>query len=252
VDLAEATTGIVRIDDAFDPGDAARMVDDVWELLRAKHGIRRHDRSTWPSAPVADLAALRRGDTFGAVLTDRVRSSVGEVLDPRPWQLREPWGQVLLTFPSDRRIGWSVPAEHWHVDLAPDGRSEVVLRMFGFLAPVPPGGGGTLVVEGSAAAVAALHRRQPLRRSKEVKPALRASHPWWELLFAGDRDLDPGARDAALLAGADVEGGHVRVVELTGEPGDVVLMHPWTVHAGSTNTSDAPRFMVTGSALDVR
>jgi ectoine hydroxylase-related dioxygenase (phytanoyl-CoA dioxygenase family) len=39
----------------------------------------------------------------------------------------------------------------------------------------------------------------------------------------------------------------VRVAELTGEAGDVVVMLPWTLHGLAMNCSPAPRFMVTHS-----
>jgi hypothetical protein len=35
----------------------------------------------------------------------------------------------------------------------------------------------------------------------------------------------------------------VRVTELTGEAGDVIVGHPWLVHSPATNCSDRPRFM---------
>lgn len=41
-----------------------------------------------------------------------------------------------------------------------------------------------------------------------------------------------------------VEGVPVRVEELCAEPGDVVVMHPWLVHAPSPNASDGPRLML--------
>jgi ectoine hydroxylase-related dioxygenase (phytanoyl-CoA dioxygenase family) len=41
----------------------------------------------------------------------------------------------------------------------------------------------------------------------------------------------------------------VRVVELTGAPGDVVLWHPSLFHAASSNASDRPRFMLTHTAF---
>ena len=35
----------------------------------------------------------------------------------------------------------------------------------------------------------------------------------------------------------------MRVVELTGEAGDVVIGHPWLLHAGAPNCGAAPRLM---------
>jgi hypothetical protein len=40
-----------------------------------------------------------------------------------------------------------------------------------------------------------------------------------------------------------VEGVPLRVVELTGEPGDMVFCHPATVHCVAPNRGARPRFM---------
>jgi hypothetical protein len=40
-----------------------------------------------------------------------------------------------------------------------------------------------------------------------------------------------------------VEGVHLRVVELTGEPGDMVFCHPVMVHCRAPNRGTRPRFM---------
>ena len=40
-----------------------------------------------------------------------------------------------------------------------------------------------------------------------------------------------------------VEGVPLRVVELTGEPGDMVFCHPLLVHCGAPNRGAWPRFM---------
>jgi hypothetical protein len=46
-----------------------------------------------------------------------------------------------------------------------------------------------------------------------------------------------------------IEGGHargfpVRVEEMTGEPGDLIVMHPATLHTVAANALDRPRMMV--------
>jgi hypothetical protein len=43
----------------------------------------------------------------------------------------------------------------------------------------------------------------------------------------------------------DAGGIPVRVAELTGQPGDVVLTHPWVLHSWSCNTGSSPRMMLT-------
>ena len=41
----------------------------------------------------------------------------------------------------------------------------------------------------------------------------------------------------------DEHGTSLRVVEFTGEPGDVILTHPFMFHSPSFNHSGVPRFM---------
>jgi hypothetical protein len=43
----------------------------------------------------------------------------------------------------------------------------------------------------------------------------------------------------------DVGGITMRVTELTGQPGDVVLTHPWVLHCHAPNTGGYPRMMMT-------
>ena len=53
-------------------------------------------------------------------------------------------------------------------------------------------------------------------------------------------------RDAMSTLGgalADIEGVAAKVVELTGEPGDMVFCHPTLVHCVSPNCGNEPRFM---------
>ena len=48
---------------------------------------------------------------------------------------------------------------------------------------------------------------------------------------------------AWFLEPRDVDGHELRVVELTGEPGDIVLIHPFTLHAIAENAGTGPRMM---------
>ena len=50
-----------------------------------------------------------------------------------------------------------------------------------------------------------------------------------------------------LLDGEEVAGVPVRAVELTGEAGDVVIMHPWLMHNIAMNCSDRVRLMTSFS-----
>ncbi len=47
--------------------------------------------------------------------------------------------------------------------------------------------------------------------------------------------------------GAVIDDVDVRVVEMTGEPGDVFLTHPLILHAGSTNCMKDPRLVLSST-----
>lgn len=67
----------------------------------------------------------------------------------------------------------------------------------------------------------------------------------WFRALSRPGDDDPGR--AALFMDRDHDAGGilVRVAELTGQPGDVVLTHPWVLHSWSSNTGSYPRMMLT-------
>jgi hypothetical protein len=67
-------------------------------------------------------------------------------------------------------------------------------------------------------------------------------HPWLRDLWKADGDTDRIHR--YLTAGAVIDGVHVRVEELTGEPGDAVIVHPRLLHVVAPNSLHTPRMML--------
>ena len=122
------------------------------------------------------------------------------------------------------------------------------MKWLGYVTPVAPGGGGTVVLAGSHRLAAHWARHAPAGdpgRSRTVRDGVFGSAPWFgNLRRAGEPDAH-----RALVEGAVVDGVPVRAVELTGEPGDVVFLHPHLLHAAAPNRADRPRFMVTGQVI---
>lgn len=120
-----------------------------------------------------------------------------------------------------------------------------VLRAFTFLEPVRPGGGGTLCVVGSHRLALEMDRAPSgaIMRSADIRKRLGAEHPWFARLLAAPEV------DYRELMNADAQaGGHtVRLEEMTGAPGDVIVMHPAVLHALAHNALDRPRLMLTMS-----
>jgi hypothetical protein len=237
--------GFVVVREAFARADALAMQRRWWQELRDVHGIRRDDRTTWHRI-AGDLRAAKRDPLQHAILTDRLRGAVDDLLGPGAWAPPRDWGRCLVTFPEPGR--WDVPTGLWHWDNPPELHRDRPRGLFvvGFVGTVEPGGGGTLVLSGSPRLL--LQQERDLPADELPVSGVRRwsrfhrSHPWLRALTGHA----PAAADrtAAFMAGeTDVDGVPLRVVELTGEPGDVVLCHPLVVHCAAPNRGDRPRFM---------
>ena len=146
-----------------------------------------------------------------------------------------------MTFPRPG-TAWNVPTSDWHLDT--QDLELTMLAVFAHLAPVRPRGGGTLVVTGShqLTTPSGPQAASAPVRSREVKAYLRTLHPWLRDLWQGGGD--PGRIHRQLIEGADIDGVHIQVEELTGEPGDAVIMHPRLLHVVAPNSLDTPRLML--------
>lgn len=239
---ALAEDGLVRL-----PG--LLPVERTWPVRRAvryalaRHGLWRDGAWSLPPIDAAPSAArhrklpkaLRRIKAMAAVLeSPALRHSVEALLGNRPAQPLAA-SALLLTLPN--ATVWTVPHSIWHLDLPRLPQPGIPgLQAFAFLDAVPPGGGGTLVVRGS-------HRLLNDRgyvRSKHVKRLLKRE-PWFEALLSPR----PTDRWRFLDAPAEVRGVPVQVVELHGEPGDVVLTDLRLLHTIAPNAGTAPRLMAT-------
>jgi ectoine hydroxylase-related dioxygenase (phytanoyl-CoA dioxygenase family) len=116
------------------------------------------------------------------------------------------------------------------------------------LAPVLPRGGAPLVVRGSHLAMMDLSRKAGASiRSADARSLLAARSSWLRALFSKTDVTDRVSR--FMESDGDLCGFPVRVEELTGEPGDLILMHPGMLHAASPNVLDRPRMMLVQSIV---
>lgn len=235
--------GVTVVHGAF---DASGMVDVLWDGL-SRHGFMPDDPSTWDPGLLVSSGASRgffgqltkfgRSGPFAPVATVTVSEAITSVLGAH-WHERAQWGQPLITFPTPGP--WTLPHDGWHVDFPPQASSPMAaLRMFAYLAPVPSRGGATLVIVGS-------HRlvdTGEVLKSRQIRQRLADRSRWFRDLWQPSPDIDRVPR--FMDEGATVDGVEVRVVELTGQPGDLVLWHPALIHGPSPNCSDRPRFMLT-------
>ena len=237
--------GYVVVRSAFFPDDARAMRDEWWAELAEVHGIARDDRSTWRNI-LGDLKRPKRSPLELKIATSRVRGVIDDLLGRGNWGTPADWGRALVTFPE---VGdWDVPTEGWHWDSDGYWHRDALNALFvvSFIGSVTPGGGGTLVLSGSPrllrrheATLTADQRLSPLRTRRDN---FHRSHPW--LMALTGKAASPPDRIASFMnVETDVAGVPVRVVELTGEPGDMVFCHPTIVHCVSPNRGVEPRFM---------
>jgi ectoine hydroxylase-related dioxygenase (phytanoyl-CoA dioxygenase family) len=223
--------GIVKIPSGFSADAAARMRDTLWSELSARHGMDRDDRSTWTALRPTGLKTTKSSRAALAILGPKVRSALDGLLGA--WVEPQHAGQVLVTMPEG--VPWSVPHRQWHTDVGFEEPAEAV-KIWALLGDIEPGGGGTPQVAGSHRIIERFLSGTGEREFKAVRDQVLRSDPWFRNLTSEQREVDP-------MAPAELDGLPVRVVELTGQAGDVYLTHPWILHSIAPNATDTPRMM---------
>ncbi len=233
--------GFVYLPRALPADQVDAMRDQMWAIL-TRHGATSSDPSTWNSGQTQQLQTIRRHDPSPAA-SPPVAAALDDTLGRGTWTCKPNWQQALVTYPVPGP--WTLPNRVWHLDHPywhPPDRI-VAVNLFLLLDDVMPQGGATLVVKGSHRVVARFVPTVEGLTDKKMKPIrlqFDAHHEWFRDLTRTD---DEGRVTRLMDTEGDVDGVSVRVTELTGRAGDVVLCHPWLVHAGSPNVLDQPRLM---------
>jgi hypothetical protein len=247
--------GIVRLTGVFDQAAAALMCGHIWEDLHARYGTSPDAPTSWPPAQPTGFQALSRAGAFEAVASAQLVDALDALLGAHGWRRPRHWGVPLVTFPASAGP-WDVPHAQWHLDFPARsaGPDLLGLRVLAFLAPVRPQGGGTVVLVGSHRLVRTLIARSGAHgrvHSVEVRRMCVQSAPWLRDLLSPPAQAARARIRRFMEEGAEIAGAHVRVVELIGTPGEVILMHPWMLHAPAANCGTTPRFMVSESVYRV-
>ncbi len=228
--------GFVLVKGAFSKEHASHVAEHAWRELKMAHGVERNDPTTW----------ARPGSGPGPAGYTRLKGSEKQhqlrTLAPRAFHAhldlvggshRFPrngdqlaWGEGVISnlgIPDDPR--WQPPAVRqpgWHKDgwhfrhfLNSPEQAMVTVPLY---SDVQPKSGGTYLALDSIGPVARLLLDSP-----------GGIHPD---SVQGGGYLIPGLADQCSEFG-----------ELTGEAGDMVLLHPYMLHRVSINPSTRPRFI---------
>ena len=226
--------GWLRLHGAFTAQEAAAMRAVVWEGL-AGQGVREDPPSTWTVERPGKLQGLKSHPAFEAVGSRRLMEAVGAILGTSDFERPKTWGAVFVAFPSEGE--WEVPAGGWHIDA--NYRSQLEppkgVQIHALFGEVAPRCGATLILSGSHRLVHRWFQENPPppeARSAELRRSLQR-HPYIRDLHAdGDRE----ARTQRIMGQAEVvEGIPLQVIENAGAAGDVLLLHPLTLHVAALN-----------------
>ena len=241
-------SGVVRVPGAIAARDAAKMCDRVWETLGRRFKIRRDDPSTWGARRVAGFHDLPKSENFEQIGSSAVCEALNNLLGTGNWQRPERWGSLLVTFPESSER-WDVPYKSWHLDFPAPSHSQALfaVRLFVCLAKLRPAGGGTLFLAGSHRLVQDLADKEGAGklRSAEAREGLIRNYPWVKGLCSSDEKVDRVQQ--FIKDGAVIGDVNVRVIEMTGEAGDVFMTHPLILHAGSRNCVSDPRLVLSST-----
>jgi hypothetical protein len=204
--------GFVKLEAAVprEIGDAARAL--VWQQI----GLSPDDPSGWRQ-PVVWAADLTGHGPFGELMgSPRLREALDEVAGPGGWVPRGALGNMPIRFPgvapaNDR--GWHIDASVARPDgsWAVSGRPETMLLLV-LLSEVGDDDAPTRIRVGSQRDAVGVLGEQVLDPFK-----------------AGPL-LDEASKDRPMAYA-------------TGQPGDMYLVHPLTVHAADEHRGTRPRFM---------
>ena len=269
------TRGWTKVEQAIPHEQAVKVQDFLWERL-AERGVLRGDKSTWRN-PMEFIAENYNQSPFHECATARLADAISDLVGAGRWVAEHEvgwWGWWPVNFAVGADQIWDVPADEWHIDspsagtypTAPD-QGLLVICLFSELRPR---GGGTLVLEGSHQIAVRFLQENPELTQKQTNAALRELTPYLRALCGRDGNAEntPGT-DTSNVRGVDAvkierpvdlattprieyfmnqthideAGTRLRVAEVTGSPGDVILAHPFMLHSPSFNHCGVPRFM---------
>lgn len=207
--------GFIKLEGAVprEVGDAAR--EALWQQI----GLSPHDPSGWKE-PVVWASDMTGEGPFGEIArSPRLAEALDEICGSGGWLPRGTLGMIPIRFPrvpSANDRGWHIDANTALPDggYACGGRPETMLLLI-LLSDVGPNDAPTRIRVGS-------HR--------DAAAVLEG------------RTLDPFEAGPLL----DEASAHRPLAYATGRPGDMYLLHPFTVHAADEHRGDEPRFMSQG------
>jgi Phytanoyl-CoA dioxygenase (PhyH) len=197
--------GFVMLRGAFPREVAAECREFIWKQIGLWENCTSFDQ------PIVVVQKSFSGEPFDRVMNPRLKTALDELLGKDRFIVNEGFGWWTVLFPGFPGWGsWHVDGENYRHRLT--SREQGLVPVFLF-SDVGPGDGGTPLVRGSHHAVA--------RLLAEAEPS----------------GMDYGELNEKL---PPVDPG--KVTEVTGEAGDVAMVHPFLIHGFGPNRGKKIRF----------
>jgi hypothetical protein len=207
--------GWTLLRNAFPRAIASEVRKRIWREI----ALDPERPETWKQ-PLVHVRKNFDGEPFARAFTPQVTGAFDDLMGEGRW-LQSRWlGWWPVLFPGFAQPPWRRPLQGWHIDGCHfkhhlDSREQGLLPIFIF-SDIDPGDGGTAIAE----------------RSHQVTSRILAE--------SGLVGMDMDSLSARVHA---IPGVLNSVIEATGAAGDVLLMHPFMLHATSQNTGRYVRFI---------
>ena len=238
-------TGLLHLHNAIPEPLVCAMRENLWAELASKYHFLPDAPEAWQEGQVYGLQHVGRAGGFAGMMSPALCAALDDLFAPDGWERPAHWGTPLVTFPLRGRR-WEVPHQTWHLDVYGGLGVQHVFEevtVFAFLDSVCSEGGATLAVIGTHRLIHELSvGRQGKIRSADGRRLLAATHTWLRDLWS--EEFSETRKQRLMEEGAVVRGVTVKVVEITGQAGDIVVMHSSVLHNASLNCSRKPRMVV--------
>jgi len=232
--------------------------------------VRRDDPSGWYTKSGSGvrlygaLTKTLKESIALAMLVRRLHAEMDATFGAEVYRCKKNKHRTIFVNCPNATQSWTVPSD-WHSDmpfLASEPKLPRVLYAFAYLDQVEARGGGTMLISGSSARMRSHEmlgcwgRASTVEETRSFRSMQRLcqENEWFENLIGpqplgktGDYRLNCSAAVCAervqrfMIEGTISGGVPMRVIELTGAPGDIDLWDPRCLHSQSNNARDRPR-----------
>jgi hypothetical protein len=226
--------GVLKITGLIPQGWFINLRKRVIEIL----GSPPESPQAWTTSDLSSLLKpLGRDKRCAPLEIESVKEAVDSLIG-RGWEYPNTGGIWFADAPRRLEKQHSpkielIPRGRWHWDARPDLHPGG-LWLFTPVTELLPHSGGTWLVAGSARVVLDFYANLPPEKqgnpTKLVKKWFTDSHSWFEVLNRGET-----------LNQTNQEGDSVRLLNVSGQPGDVVLMKNFTIHSAPEYIGPGPR-----------